>query len=41
MQSMIDDVYCFVVIEKDETLSLFLKEKIDEAFENIERPKTS
>ncbi|MBW2208593.1 MAG: hypothetical protein JRG79_16935 [Deltaproteobacteria bacterium] len=36
-----DDGYCFDVNEKDETLTLFLGQKIDEAFENIERPKTS
>ena len=31
-----DDGYCFDVNEKDETLSLFLKQKIDEAFINIQ-----
>ena len=36
-----DDGYCFDVNEKDEPLTLFLGQKIDEAFENIERSKTS
>ena len=31
-----DDGYCFDVNEKDETLSLFLKQKIDEAFINVQ-----
>lgn len=33
-----DDGYCFDVNGKDETLRLFLEQKIDEAFINIEGP---
>jgi len=33
-----DDGYCFDVIEKDDRLTLFLRQKIDEALANIQRP---
>jgi hypothetical protein len=36
-----DDGYCFDVNENDEPLTLFLTQKIDEAFINIGQPKTS